>query len=248
MMVLSKHDMFMCNRRLPSRLKKLMKNHPDCIVAGGFIRSCIFNESISDIDVFAPSEEKAKQLVQELKTSFDEKIKNKVESWILTTNNAFTLVGPKPSCQFIHRWTFNNAEDLIASFDFTICKAAFWHENHFWKSICSQSFYADLAAKRLIYVSPIREEDAGGSMIRVLKYYQRGFRIPLNSYAAVIARLVKGVQIDKVTHSDGFIIEPQLAKVLTGLLFEVDPNANVDKLPYIMEHTEDEETSESESV
>ena len=59
-------------------------------------------------------------------------------------------------------------------------------------------------------------------MLRVLKFYQRGYRIPLDSLGAVIARLCQAVNWGKIeTHGN---TEAQLGKVLTGLLREVDPN------------------------
>jgi hypothetical protein len=77
-----------------------------------------------------------------------------------------------------------------------------------------------LAAKRLVYRSPIRNEDAGGSMLRVLKYYQKGYRIPLNSLGSVIARIVKAIDFEKVDAKNEF----QVGKIVTGLLREVDPD------------------------
>jgi hypothetical protein len=65
---------------------------------------------------------------------------------------------------------------------------------------------------------------AGGSILRVLKFYQRGYRIPLDSLGAVIARLMKPVDFDKIIGRTDQ--EDQLAKVLTGLLREVDPNVD----------------------
>src|SRR5205823_1616619 len=72
---------------------------------------------------------------------------------------------------------------------------------------------------RLVYRRPKRNEDAGGSMLRVLKYYAKGYRIPLDSMGAVIARMMMGVEWDKIRNS-----EDQLAEIVTGLLREVDPS------------------------
>ena len=88
-----------------------------------------------------------------------------------------------------------------------------------WDSYCDERFYIDLASKRLIYRHPIRNEDAGGSMLRVLKYYQKGYRIPLNSLGGVIARLVIALNKDKININN----EEDVTMVLTGLLKEVDP-------------------------
>jgi hypothetical protein len=97
----------------------------------------------------------------------------------------------------------------------------------------------------LVYLQPIRNEDAGGSMLRVLKFYQRGYRIPIDSLGQVISRLMTGVDIsrihteqkkfDKDSEIPGLVFdEQQLSKVVTGLLREVDPlidPAHVSHLP-----------------
>src|SRR3546814_4873776 len=72
--------------------------------------------------------------------------------------------------QFITRWTFDNAADLVASFDFTVCQAAIWRNRlGEWKSLISNSFYIDLAGRRLVYTAPEPQEEPGGSMLRVIK-------------------------------------------------------------------------------
>ena len=56
-------------------------------------------------------------------------------------------------------------------------------------------------------------------MLRVLKYYQKGYRIPMDSLGKVIARLVSKVNFHAIDPGDN----EWLAKVVTGLLIEVDP-------------------------
>jgi hypothetical protein len=222
------HDLQWCLRRAPRQLLIAMKKHGESIiVAGGFIRSCVTNENINDIDCFCPSREKAREIAMELVENDEKRIHE--------TPNALTLRGFRTPIQIIHRWVFQSPELAILSFDFTIARAAFWwnpmmvsipREPTGWSSICGDSFYADLAEKRLIYCQPIRNEDAGGSILRVLKFYQRGYRIPLDSLGSVLARLVRGVDTlpDWDVDSEGRVDEPRLAKILTGLLREVDPN------------------------
>ena len=84
-----------------------------------------------------------------------------------------------------------------------------------------------MAAKRLVYLSPVRSEDAGGSILRVLKFYKRGYNIPLDSLAAVIGRLNSGVD-HRATHGD----PAQYEKVILGLLREVDPNTPMEGFPH----------------
>lgn len=217
---LSPHDLLWCTRRLPRPVRDLLKKHGASVfIAGGFVRSCVTNEPINDIDVFAPTADTAKALAAELAGEGG-------KTW--ASDNAITVKGTRPTVQFIHRWTFAAPADALASFDFTIASAAIWWDGERWQSLCHADFYADLAARRLVYLSPSRNEDAGGSMLRVLKFYQRGYRIPLDSLGAVIARL--GMGVEQVKRG---IDEAHLARVVTGLLREVDPLLDPDHIAHL---------------
>jgi len=218
-------DLHFCVKRLPYALKSLMQRHGSkIIVSGGYIRSIVSGEKVSDIDIFAGDKQQSEIFATEL--SGDKKFH--------TTDNAFTLRNLSLPVQFIFRWVFEKPSDIVDSFDFTICQAAVWYDldSNKWNSFCSERFYQDVAAKRLVYLSPVRNEDAGGSLLRVLKYYQRGYRIPLDSFGAVIARLVVGVDMERIS-GDDTQRELQLSKVISGLLFEVDPNGFIDHQAYL---------------
>jgi hypothetical protein len=255
MNTLTRHDLQFALMRCPKALLHTMKAAmPGKIfVGGGFLRSIVSGEAVNDVDVFVSSKENALTLARTLairkmhlvrKTEVDgivtirpllftELNKNQVqqvERGIYTTDNAYTLTGFSPSIQIIHRWVFDAGNLVAASFDFTCCAAAFWWDGAAWRSYCDERFYCDVASKRLVYRAPERNEDAGGSMLRVLKYYQRGYRIPLDSLAKVIARLVKGVDFAKLTRVeyDGterreVINEYDFGVIIAGLLREVDP-------------------------
>lgn len=217
-MQLSEHDLKWAVKRLPKAVREMLKNAPGKLfIAGGYIRSVIANEPVNDIDVFAPSKEDAKAEATKLAEG----------GKVWSSDNAYTCIEVKPTVQFIHRWTFSDPDSLIASFDFTIASAAIWHENDAWQSRCHDQFYQDLAAKRLVYLSPVRSEDAGGSILRVLKFYKRGYNIPLDSLAAVIGRLNGGVD-HRATRDD----PAQYEKVILGLLREVDPNTPMEGFPH----------------
>lgn len=208
-------------RRLPKSVVALMQSRPKVLIlAGGFIRSCIANEKINDVDIFSPSKDIAELCARKLA---DEK-----QAKMITTDNAFSVLLRSFSVQFIYRWVYDTPAKVVESFDFTIANAAMWFDpnSNAWASICDGRFYKDLAAKRLVYCRPIRNEDAGGSMLRVLKFYQRGYRIPLDSLSEVIARLMMGVDREKIERFTGSEYEAQLSKVLCGLLREVDPNVD----------------------
>lgn len=213
------YDLAFCVSRLTKGTKKLLKAHPDLIVAGGFIRAVVANEQINDIDVFSPSLEKAEEALKTYCFYTGAESRS-----VIRTDNAFTVNAENLPVQFIHRWVFSSIDAVLKSFDFSIASAAvFWNAaTQSWDSAVHEDFYPDLAAKRLIYLAPIRHEDAGGSMLRVLKFYQRGYRIPLESLGKVIARLIAGVE------QRGVSIDNQelTSKIVTGLLRQVDPLAS----------------------
>jgi len=226
----------------------MLKKEP-VIVAGGYIRACILNEPINDIDLFVSDKEMAKEYAL--------RMVQREEKRLVITGNAITVKGMKYPVQFITRWVYDAPERILKSFDFTICQALFWWEKHpniltapkndlpgKWCSCVSESFYQDLSAKRLIYTNPIREEEAGGSMLRVLKYYQKGYRITIDSFAAVITRLAAGVDFkakDMVSY-DGVLNAPYFHKIIRGLLHEVDPNIDPDHIIEDAHAEEDDET------
>ena len=217
-MKLLQEDLLWLVRMIPSDIRKLLESHAgELFVAGGFIRDGIQRVKPSDIDLFATSAEQAKAWALDLAHQSKD---------LLITDNAVTILHRKLTPQFIHRWCFDTPADCIASFDFTIAAAALWHDGNEWTSVCDERFYPDLAAQRLVYRSPVRNEEAGGSMLRVLKFYQRGYRIPLDSLGLVIGRLLKGVEPinwEKRNTMDADQWAMQIGHLLTGLLHEVDP-------------------------
>ena len=225
------NDLYWCLKRAPVPVLELMKKWGDKIIcAGGFIRGCVANEPINDMDLFCPDAILAKNLANALHSSVGGFKKDFYE-----TENAITIKLRQMPVQFIHRWTFKSAFEILSSFDFTVACAAFWwnQELNKWDSLCTPKFYPDLAGKRLVYLSPIRNEDAGGSLLRVLKFYQRGYRIPLDSFGAVIARLMEGVNQDKLYGAKGDTHEERVARVITGLLREVDPNIDPSHIAHL---------------
>jgi hypothetical protein len=211
---MNQEDLNWCLKRVPENLKRILMDHAQKLcIGGGFIRSCITGDKANDIDIFSNSKDTAEILSTQLSKQFGYK---KID-----THNAITLLRHGLPFQFIHRWVYDHpGRNVLSDFDFTICCASIWYEDSRWHGLVHDVFYQDLAAKRLRYTYPNRIEEAGGSALRVLKYYQKGYRITLQSYAGVIARLGSGVSEVKSA-----VDEEKLGKVLTGLLVEVDPNA-----------------------
>jgi hypothetical protein len=265
---LTYHDLQFALLRTPRPLLRAMKSafwHNQIFVGGGFLRSVVAGESINDIDVFVSSKSRAQILARELVIDrqkipypgmgepFTPAQEALIKRCIYETDNALTITCLKPTVQIIYRWVFDSGDAAANSFDFTCCAAMFWYgpvrilndegqdSVPHWKSYCDTRFYPDVAAKRLIYRDPIRNEDAGGSMLRVLKYYQKGYRIPLDSLSRVIARLAGGVDLSRceqrVLGNDGKytirVDQAQFAKVICGLLREVDPNVDPNHIAHL---------------
>lgn len=220
--------------RVPKDVRKLLQEGR-LFLGGGFIRCVITGEQINDIDLFGPTREQleiaGKTFALARKARFH------------TSDNAFTVLTPgRHAVQFIHRWLYTDPAKLIEEFDFSIAQAVIWWQpedtsallptSGEWRSLVSDSYYADLASKRLRYLSPARAEDAGGSILRMRKFISRGYHIEAFSLGKVIARLVRGVR-DSATANES---EEGLGKVLTGLLREVDPLTIVDGLELVDEH------------
>lgn len=231
---LTKQDLNFVLSRVPRDVRELVKTKA-LFIAGGFIRSTIAGEKPSDVDLFGPSKEALKMVATEFAL--------KRQARLHETDNAFTILsGHRIPIQFIHRWTYGVGEEarLISEFDFTIAQAVIWavevkvagKSEWRWESLASDSFYSDLAARRLVYTYPKRDEDAGGSLLRALKFVKRGYSIQAASLAGVVARLLGAVRkIDKVYDSEDWA-----TTVILGLLREVDPLIVVDGVDLVDEH------------
>lgn len=228
---LSDSDMRQIVTRLPRDVVELLKTDPRLFVAGGFIRSVIAGEQVNDVDVWGCDDttlDVAARLLKEQRS----------DARLHKSENAITVLSQgRLPIQFITRWTFRTLEEVVQSFDFTVCAAAIRYNRGtgLWQSACHESFYPDLAARRLNYCFPQRIEDCGGSMLRVIKYVRRGYNIQVLSLAGVISRLIGGVDnIQSLTD------EAMRARVIGGKLREVDPLLVVDGIELV---TEDEHAS-----
>lgn len=225
MVQLTKVDLRWIVSRLPQDVIRLLKEE-GLFLGGGFIRSTIAGERPEDIDLFGTDSNKVERLARALSDSREGRFHK--------SDNAITiLTGTRMPVQFITRWAFDSPANLMKSFDFTICQAVVWWaaDLNCWMSSTHFDFYSDLAARRLVYTSPQREEDAGGSLLRVRKFLKRGYNIQAESLAFVVARLVKGVR-----NLESDMEEKELGCFLIGLLREVDPMTVIDGIEMVDEH------------
>jgi hypothetical protein len=225
MATLTKGDLQLVVSRIPRDVRKMMQEQP-VFVGGGFIRETIAGNPVQDIDLFGDTEER-------LKSSADYLASKREAAKVHTTGNAITVLSaPRIPVQFITRWLFGEAEDLMRSFDFTVCQAVVWYDRKksLWASVISDEFYSDLAARRLTYTFPVREEEAGGSMLRVRKFLQRGYNIQAYALAGVIARVALSAHLSPDTD------EQSATFAISRKLFEVDPLLLIDGFEPVDEH------------
>ena len=235
---LSRSDLNFVLSRCPRDILKLLRQNPGTLfLAGGFIRATIAGEKVSDIDLFGQSVDDltriAKDLTLERKGRY------------FKTDNAITVLSPpRIPVQFITRWLFTDPQTCINSFDYTVCQAVIWTEQIeidapepelkktkiIFHSAISDVFYQDLAAKRLVYTFPQREEEAGGSFMRMVKFIKKGYNIQAPSMAGVMARILWKVR------DEGMTDEKWMATVITGLLRQIDPLHVIDGTDFVDEH------------
>lgn len=191
-MRMSKNDLDWAVRRLPKDLKyRLEQNVGTLIIAGGYLRSIIGKEFVNDIDVFTSTKEDATLLADTLTDRNRQFI----------TDNAISFNVQGINVQIITKWNFQDAEGILQHFDFTVVQAAIWYNKTqtVWEGMVGKDFYQDLAAKRLSYTYPhMAGAEPGASLLRVLKYRDKGYTMPLPDLAEIISRLA-GVDNETVT-------------------------------------------------
>ena len=243
-MELTKSDLHFVLSRTPKDVLRMMRSNAGKLyIAGGFIRATIAGEHVSDIDLFGTTKEHLQLIAKDLTL--------RRKGRYFETKNALTVLTPtRYPVQFITRWLYSDARSLLNSFDFTIAQSVIWCEvvnpdeevlkgklpKVQFFSLIADNFYADLAAKRLTYTSPVREEEAGGSMMRVIKFIKRGYNIQAYSLAAVMTRIFGKVILEAIPKDNGFSHEENITAIVTGLLREVDPMIVVDGVDFLDEH------------
>ncbi len=194
-MNLQPEDLRWCVSRLPERVQQLTRRY-QLFIAGGFIRSCITGDPVADIDVFGGNKYESRGLAEQFGDLHE-------------TQFTYTVREGGVPVQFIHKWQFTSAARCIERFDFTIARAAIYYDDG-WQSLCDDAFYSDLAAKRLVYTG---NGEPGSSLLRVLKFTKRGYRIAPESLAALVSRMMDAVRPSSMSQ----------LQALTALIREVDP-------------------------
>lgn len=171
---------------LPSELIPILAGYGSaCVVAGGFLRAVVAHEPISDVDLWVNDKTTAKFVVEAI-------LSQNVTARVHESKNSFTVLGLSKPVQIIHRWTFKSPEQCIDSFDFTISQAALWFADGEWRTCASAVFEDDVIRRQLTYTCPVREEESCGSLVRLFKFFKRGYGFDHQALASVLARAYGG--------------------------------------------------------
>jgi len=134
----------------------------NCFVGGGYVRSCLTGDQISDIDVFGTD--------QNIDT-FSKLLKENGAETLFDSNTVKTFLWKKHKIQVIRR-QINTVQEFFDHVDFTICGFA-WNGKEFFALTYG---LIDLFNKKLI-INKLKEEFVVDSLRRMQKYIQRGFTI-----------------------------------------------------------------------
>jgi hypothetical protein len=213
---LAREDLRRVVLSIPSDVRGLLIDG-HVFLAGGFIRSVICNETPSDIDLFGSDEDCIAENAKRLSEA-----RGSISHWSVNAHTVVT-VGRIP-VQFINRWLFDNPSKLLSHFDFTIARAVVWWNaaKKRWSSLCDARFYQDLAAKRLTYCAPMRDDGNGASLLRVRKFLRKGYFIGARDFGLAIAGLCSEINIKQACENG------KLAERIIGKLIEVDPLQVID--------------------
>lgn len=158
---------------VPEQIIPILKASPIWL-AGGCIRAVLNSEPINDFDLFAFNGIVAEEFVTYLGR------RN-----LTKTKNAYTLKQFNPAVQLIHREFFTTSEEVLKSFDFTICKAAIWWKGGEWASLADENFEPDTKEKVLRYCEPGNNR-APDSLVRALKFTEKGYSLLPSSLAKLV--------------------------------------------------------------
>jgi hypothetical protein len=171
--------------KLPVELKNLCEywGNP-IIIAGGFVRDVITGASGKDIDIFGVGA----GVMAAASYDFNEagyELRINANSYTYTKKDSIPI-------QFITRCYYENHEELINSFDWSICQAGVYFDSlaNEWRGICSEQFWEDVLSNTMHYTAPDRDEDPGASVLRMMRFAERGYHVPEEDVAKCIGRMV----------------------------------------------------------
>lgn len=181
-------------KALPDDLVRYLKaSRGRLFVCGGFIRDVALGDEPKDIDVFGTDGELVKTSGLALGAERPEGSKSTVYS--------ISIKNPDLPIQFVWTWPVASPKVAIDRMDFTMCQAAMWWASGQWRSLCSSEFYPDTDEKRLRYTWPSREGTAGRSLVRAMRFVERGWKFPADEITRLVAHTALEVTEPKVAEA-----------------------------------------------
>ncbi len=181
---LRERDLLATLALLPADVAGVLRDlGPRAVLAGGMVRSVVSGAPVHDIDIFVQATaDEARRIAHALAASAP----------VAETSIAFTVERPTP-VQIIFGRPFHDVPDLLAGFDFTVCKAGiWWTPTRSWRSAAPQAFYDDLASLRLTYSGPPRDGIPWfNTLERVVKLARRGYTIDLPTLMRIARDVVE---------------------------------------------------------
>lgn len=134
-------------------------------IAGGALTSAFTNMPINDVDIYFKTKE---DFINAVGSAYEECL------WcVAASDRAVTFVHQENVIQLMHFDFFNSAEDIFDAFDFTVAMAAYDIDKE--EFVFQEDFFKHASQRFLRFHSGTRYPY--GSLLRVLKYQQRGYTI-----------------------------------------------------------------------
>jgi hypothetical protein len=166
--------------KLPANVRLFLEEHT-AFLAGGFIRDTLAERAPHDIDIFGPLAE-----LEDFRMDM-----GGVQYTKFATT--YTPLAGLP-VQLVTGFSYWNPTDLLLRFNFTVNQAAIWYEDGTWCSLCSDRFYEDLAAERLVYGGRQQRETAAHSLMKVVSLVNNGWAIDVEELMKVTASATFGMR------------------------------------------------------
>lgn len=179
-------------RSLPTPVITSMRTH-GLFMAGGYLRSTLVEEKPADIDLFGPDEDTMNRAIEDFLDT------NEKATIGFRSRNAVTIYLQGSKIQFILADCRPTLIETVMSFDFTICQAGIMiTDEGAMEMVITDDFLNHTSKNLLRYTRPVRNQEPGAPMRRMLSFVARGFKPDFKSIASVSAILMQGTEEARV--------------------------------------------------
>ncbi len=164
-------------------------------VAGGAVRSVFASEKISDFDIFFPDKSAFGACCNDLAKECD--CDGHFKYNFTKTDSAWSYFTDRKQHFQLICAAFGNIEEILNSFDFTICMGAWIPQTRIGEFVFGEHFMKHIAQRRLCF--NVNAEYPIASLWRLMKYTERGYKLPAIE-AIKLALKIHDIKIN--THED----------------------------------------------